>query len=131
MEQAYISAITVLAGTFALQKVFRELALKFLFNPLPSACDLTMQLNKVRNSLRRTAAEAAFGGYAKIGYDLFRGCKSTLRAGYTVGTMQESQVKFRFGIELQSLQWREIGDILSLAWHRHMYPRNWMFDRGD
>ena len=90
-----------------------------------------MQLNKVSNSLRRAAAEAAFGGDAKIGYDLLRGCKSTLRAGYTIGTMHKSQINFRFGIELQSLQWREIGDILSLAWHRHMDPCDRVFDRDD
>jgi hypothetical protein len=59
-----------------------------------------MQLNNVGNSLRRTAAEAAFGGYAKIGYDLLRGCKPTLRTGYTVGKMHKAEIKFRFGIEL-------------------------------
>ena len=101
------------------------------FEPSPSARNLTMQLNKVGNCLWRAAAKAAFGSYAEIGHNLFCRYKSTPRAGNPIGTMHESQIQFSAGIDLQSLQWREIGDILSLPRYRHMHPRNRVLDRGD
>ena len=94
-----------------------------LLEPLPSARDLTMQLNKVRNCLRRAAAKTAFGGYAEIGHNLFGRCKSTSGAGHAIATMHQSQIQFSAGIDLQSFQRREIGDILSLPRYRHMHPR--------
>ena len=90
-----------------------------------------MQLNKVRNCLWRAAAKAAFGSYAEIGHNLFCRRKSTSRASHAVGTMHESQIQLSAGIDLQSLQRREIGDILSFPRYRHMHPRDWVLDRGD
>ena len=99
--------------------------------PSPSTRDLTMQLNKVKNCLWRAAAKAAFGSYAEIGQNLFCRRESTSRASQAIGTMNESQIQLSARIDLQSLQWREIGDVLSLPRYRHMHPRDRVLDRGD
>ena len=70
-----------------------------------------MQLDKVRNRLRRAAAEAALGGYAEIGHNLFCRGQPTSRAGQAIGTMHKPQIEFSSGIKFQPLERREIGDI--------------------
>ena len=84
----------------SIAKVHSLVSAEVFFEPSPSARNLTVQLNKVGNCVWRAAAKAAFGSYAEIGHNSFYRCKSTSRAGHTIGTMHESQIQFSAGIDL-------------------------------
>ncbi len=77
-----------------------------------------------------TAAEAAFGGDAEICDDALRCCDALPRSFDSVGVMDQSQVEFRFGMELQVAQGGKVGIVGAVARDGHMDPVDRPLDAG-
>ena len=75
-----------------------------------------------------TAAEAAFGGDAKICDDALGRCNALPRSFDSVGEMDQPQVEFRLGVELQVAQGSKVGVVGAVARDGHVNPVDRPFD---